>query len=120
MAPANLTGLIIDGFDHAFSPNSVIRTRPAVSAVSGLRKINTIAGMCVDDKQSILCIEARRPVVCHSAFVGRNEPPIGGWLFGWVRNRAALRIHAQRPIHRTEGSSQKALPSGTLEHEEIS
>jgi len=54
MAPADFAGLIVDGLKHTFAPNAVIRTRPPVDAISWFGKVDRVAGMGVDNEQSVL------------------------------------------------------------------
>ncbi len=40
MAPADFAGLIVDGLNHTFAPNAVIRTRPPVDAIGWLGEVD--------------------------------------------------------------------------------
>src|ERR1700723_1359137 len=115
MAPADFAGLIIDGFKHTFAPNAVIRARPPVDSISWFGKVDRVAGMGVDNKQSVFRVEASGPIIGKAAFVGSNQAPVGSWLLGGIRNRTTLGVDSQRPVHRTERRSQKVLSIGTID-----
>src|SRR5450755_3708571 len=119
MAPADLTGLVIDGLEDSLAPNPAVRARPAVDAIGGLGKINAPTGVSVHDKQSVPGVKAGGAVVRHAGFVGRNEASIGRRLFGGIGNRAALRIDAQRPVHGPEWRGQETLAVGAVKHKEV-
>src|ERR1022692_3293431 len=119
MAPTDFSGLVGDGFDQTLAPNVVIRTRPSVDSICRLGEIEAPTGMGVDDKQTVLRIEARRAIVGKSALVGRNEASVGGRFLGGIRNWTALLIDSKRPIHRPERDGQKTLPVGAVEHKEV-
>src|SRR5579883_2625901 len=53
MTPANLPGLVIDGFENPFAPYAVIRARPAESPVLRLEKIDSVAWMLIQATESI-------------------------------------------------------------------
>src|SRR5450631_3906147 len=106
MAPTDLAGLVVDGFDHTLAPNVIIRTRPSVDSICRLGEIGAPTGMGVDDKQTVLRIEARRAIVGKSAFVGRNQASIGGRFLGGIRNWPALFVDSERPVHRSERDGQ--------------
>src|SRR6266852_2576478 len=107
MAPTNLAGLVVDGLDHTFAPDAVVRARPAVDSIRRLGKVNAPAGMSIDDEQPILRVEARGTVVGHAAFVWCYQPSIGRRLLVRIRNRTALLIDSKRPVHRPERSGQE-------------
>src|SRR5271156_3673269 len=69
MRPPNLAGLVIDCFDHALAPQTIIRPRPAVGAIGGLGEIDRVTGVGGDDEQSRLWVETGRSIVGHSALV---------------------------------------------------
>src|SRR6202046_3417008 len=119
MAPTNLAGLVVDGLDHTPAPNAVIRSSPSVDAIGWLREVDAVAGMGVDDEQPGPAIEAGGTVVSHSALVGRNPSSIVGRFFGEIRNRAALLIDSQRPVHGPERSGQKILPVSAVKNKEV-
>src|SRR6202041_831129 len=119
MAPTNLAGLVVDGLDHTLAPNAVIRSSPSVDAIGWLREVDTVARMGVDDKQTVPAIEAGRTVVSHSALVGRNQASIGRRFLGGIRNRTALLIDSQRPVHWPERNSQQILPVGAVKNKEV-
>src|SRR5579871_3514138 len=119
MAPADLSGLVVDRNNHSLSPYSVVCARPTVDSIGWFGKVKTPARMRVDNKQSILCVKARRTIVGHPAFVRRNQSSVGGWFFRGIRNRATLLIDAKRPVYRAERRGQKILTVGAIEYEEI-
>src|SRR6202162_141691 len=119
MAPTNHAGLIVNGLEYAFAPNPVIRPCPPVRPIGRLGKIDAVARMGVDDKQSVLGVEAGGTVVGKTALVGGNQASIGSRLFGGSWNRAALLIDSERPVHRSERSGQKALAVRAVENEEV-
>src|SRR5215472_13550188 len=119
MTPANFSRLVVDGFDDAFAPESVVRPSPAIGAVSGLGKIERVTFARRNDKQSVPGIETWRAEVGHAAFIGRDQASVWRRFFARIRNRAALLIDAQRPVHWAEGHGEKAFAVGAIEDEEV-
>src|ERR1700693_5201485 len=114
MAPTNLAGLIVDGLDHTLAPNAVIRSRPSVDAIGWLREVDAVAGMGVDDEQTVPAIEAGGTVVSHSALVGCNQASIGRRFLGGIRNRTALLIDPQRPVPLPRRNGHKIMLFGEI------
>src|SRR5438128_740810 len=98
MAPANFSGLIIDGFDHGFAPKSIITASPSVCAVCRLGKIDRIRVARRDDERSGFRIETWRAKVGCAAFVGSDKTPVGCWLFVRIGNWAALFVYFTGPV----------------------
>src|SRR3954471_809337 len=73
MRPTDLAGLIIDGFQYAFTPDAVVRPCPSESSVGWLGEVNPIARMCADHEEPGLRVKAGRPVVCHAALVRSDQ-----------------------------------------------
>src|SRR2546421_2444483 len=119
MAPADLASLIVDGLDHALAPNAIVCARPSVDPIGGLGKVNAPAGMGIQDKQTILGVEAGRTVIGKASFIGRNEAPIGGRLFGGIWNRTALLIDSKGPIHWAVRNGQEIRPVGAVQNKEV-
>src|SRR5437660_7955754 len=119
MAPADLSGLIIDGLDHALAPNVVICARPSVGSIGGLGKVNAPTRMGIHDKQTILGVEAGGAIIGQTTLVRRNQASIGGGLFGGIWNRAALLIDSKGPIHWAVRNSQEIRPVGAVENNEV-
>src|SRR5258708_32339462 len=119
MAPTNLAGLVIDGLDHTFAPNAVIRTGPPVDAIGWLGEIDAVAGMGIDDKQPVPGVEARGTIVGHTGLVGCNEASVGGRFLSGIRNRAALLIDSKRPVHGSGWNGQKVFPVGAVVNKEV-
>src|SRR5258708_8139904 len=109
MRPTDLAGLVVDGFDHALAPNAIIRARPPVKSIGWLGKVDAVAGMGVDDKQSGLGVEAGGTEVGKTLLVGCNQASIGSRVLGRIWNRTALLIASKRPGHRPEKSGQNIL-----------
>src|SRR5580700_7112535 len=118
MAPTDLAGLVVDGFDHALAPNAVIRARPPVKSIGWLGKIDAVAGMGVDDEQSVLSVEAGGTEVGKTILVGGDQASVGRRFLGGIWNRTSLLINSKRPVHRSEKSGQKALPIRAVENKE--
>src|SRR3954454_15649634 len=97
MAPANVSRLIVDGFDDSFAPEAVVSAGPAIGAVGGLGKIERVTLARGNNKQSVLGIETRRAKVGHASFIGRDQASVRCRFFIWIGNRAALYINAPRP-----------------------
>src|SRR5206468_4300896 len=119
MRPTDLAGLIIDGFQYAFTPDAVIRPCPSESSVGWLGEVNPVARMCADHEEPGLRVKAGRPVVCHAALVRSDQSAIAGGLLLWIGNRASLLVYAERPVRGSEGHSQQALPIGAIDHKEV-
>src|SRR5277367_3727956 len=119
MAPADLTGLVIDRVDDAFTPDTIIGSRPSIESVGRLGKIDAPAGMGVDNKQSVLRIETGGTVVSHTGLVRGNQPSIRRRVFCRIRNRPTLLIDSEGPVHGPERSGQKILPTGAVENKEV-
>src|SRR5579883_360240 len=102
VAPANLTRLVIDRFEHSLAPYAVVRAGPTESAILRLEEIDSVARMSIHDEQPGFLVEAGRTIVRHPAFIGRDQASIGSWLFFLIRNRPSVFIHALRPVHRPE------------------
>src|ERR1700722_6847737 len=102
VSPAQLAGLVIDRFEHSLTPHVVIGARPTVETIGGFREVDAPTRMGVDDKQSVLRVEARRTIVGQTAFVGRDQTSVWRGLFGGIRNWTALRIDSKRPVHGSE------------------
>src|SRR5258708_1337433 len=119
MRPPDLAGLLVDGFDHALAPNAIIRARPPVKSIGRLGKVDAVAGMGIDDKQSGLGVEAGGTEVGKTLLVGCNQAPIGRRFLGGIWNRTALLIDSKRPVHRSEKSGQKVLPLRAFQNKEV-
>ena len=119
VGPADLAGLVVDGFEDAFAPDAVVGAGPAEGAVGGLGEVDAVAGVRVDDEQAGLGVEAGRAVVGQAAFVGRDQAAVGRGLLCRDWEWAGLLVDAQRPVHRAEGRGEQALAVGAVEHEEV-
>src|SRR6266542_6720977 len=106
VGPANLSSLIINGFDQAFGPDGVVCARPAISAISRLGEVHGITVARRNDEQSALGIETGRAIVGHTAFVGSDEAPIGSRFFVWFRDRAADLMYSEAPVHRPKRNGE--------------
>src|SRR6202021_4281390 len=84
MAPTNLASLVIDRFDNTFPPNAIVRTCPSVDSIGWLGKIDAVAGVCVDNEQPILGVEARRTEVGHAPLVRRQMASTGRRFLGRI------------------------------------
>src|SRR5580704_13393508 len=119
MAPAYLAGLVVDGFDDAFSPKPIIGARPAVIAVCRLGKIKAVTGMGIDNKQTGSRVEAGSSIIRHTSFIGSNQAAVACRFLRGIWNRPSLLVDSKRPVHRPERNGQKALSCGAVQHEEI-
>ena len=90
VAPLDLAGLIVDGFEHALAPDAVIGAGPSERAVGGLGEVDAVARVRAHDEQAGLRVEAGRAIVGEAAFVGRDEASIGSGILGRIRESAAL------------------------------
>src|SRR3954451_117946 len=102
MAPANFACLVVDRFDDALAPESIVRAGPAISAVGGLGKVEGVTVARGNYKQSILRVETWGAEVGQAAFIGCDQASVRRRFFVRIRNRAPLLIDAQRPVHRAE------------------
>src|SRR5579871_2002603 len=84
--PANPASLVVDGLDHALAPQTIVRPRPAIYAIFRLGKIEAVAGLSIDDKQSGFGVEAWRTIVGEAALIRSDEAPVGRRLLVWIRN----------------------------------
>src|SRR5882724_10032013 len=119
MGPANFPGLIVNGFDHACSPESIISARPAISAVCRFGKINGVSVPSGDDEQSSFRIETWRTKVGCPTFIGSDKASIGRRFFIRVRNWTAFLIHAVRPIHRHKRHGEKTFSICPVQYKEV-
>src|ERR1700722_410987 len=104
MAPTDLPGLVVDGFDHTLAPHPVIGARPSINSIGRLGKVEAPTGVGVDDEQTVLRVEAGGTVVGHAALVGRNQASIGSWFLGGIGDRPALFVDSERPVNGPERS----------------
>src|SRR5882672_11021664 len=109
MAPADLASLIVDGLDDALAPNAIVCARPSVGSIGGLGEVDAPARMSIDDKQTILGVEAGGAVIRKTTLVRRNQASIGGGLLGRIWNRTAVLIDSKRPVQRPVRSGQQIL-----------
>src|SRR5260370_8879951 len=73
VVPTYLPGSIVDGPQHALAVDAIVRTRPAVRAVSRLEEINAVGVHGADDEQPGLLVKARPPIVGSTAPVRPNQ-----------------------------------------------
>src|SRR5260370_36672600 len=102
MRPTDLAGLVVDGFDHALAPNAIIRARPPVKSIGRLGKVDAVAGMGIDDKQSGLGVEAGGTEVGKTLLVGCNPAPIGRRFLCGVWDAVARPYDSKPPGDRYE------------------
>src|SRR5258708_6209493 len=107
MFPNDLPGLVVNRAEGALGGEPVVRARPAVRAVFGLVKINPVTVLRVDDQQTRLGIETRRPEVGRATFVGRDQHAVPARLFSGIRNGSALLVDALAPVDGGEGLGQE-------------
>src|SRR5947209_20562321 len=101
MRPAQLTRLVVDRFQHALTPNRVIRAGPSERSILRLGEIDSVGRMRIHDEQPGLRIETRRAVIRQASFVRRDQPSVTSRLLLWIRNWPPLLIDTERPIHRS-------------------
>src|SRR6185369_755740 len=119
MAPTNFSGLILDGFDLALTPESIIGASPAVRAVGGFREIQGVTFARGDDEQSGGWIETWRTKVGCAAFIWRNQAPIGRRVFIWIRNGTAVFIYAIGPVHLHKWHGKETLSIRPVQDEVV-
>src|ERR1700677_3384775 len=119
MRPPDLACLVIDCFDHALAPQTIIGPGPAVSAVGGLGEIDRVTGVGGDNEQSGLWIETGSSIVGHSTLVRRYQTPIGRRFLGRIGNGTSLLIDPKGPVDWAKGNGEQALTVGSIEHEKI-
>ena len=119
VGPANFACLVVDRFDHAFIPESVVSTGPTIGAICWLRKVKAITRLGVDNEQATLWIEARGSVIGKPTFVGSNQTSIRRRLFVRIRDRLPFCIQSLRPVRGSESGGEQALAIRAIEDKEI-
>src|ERR1051326_8789682 len=119
MAPPDVPGLVLNSLDHSRAPNVVVGPRPTIDPIGWLGKINAPAGVCTHNEQAGFCVEAGRTIIRHAALVGRDQAAVGSCLLSGIRNRAALFIYSERPVHWTEWNGEQTLSIGAVENKEV-
>src|SRR4029078_619817 len=94
VAPANLSGLILDCAKHAFAPDAVVRARPPVRTMLGLGEIDAIRIVRAADQEPCRRIKARRSIVGATRLVRRNETSVARRLLRGIGHGPPILVHA--------------------------
>src|SRR5690242_5642226 len=119
MFPHDFPRAIVDSAQEASPGETVVCAGPAIGAVLGLEEVDAVAILRVDDEQTGLRIETRRPEIGSAAFVRSNQDTVAAGFLGRVGNRPALLVDPLAPIDGGEGFGEQALAVGAIENKEV-